>query len=347
MSAHWEKRMARSSARRSAVRGVTIAVVGSLFASACGSSAVPLLNSATSGGTPSGGGSAPAAPPPQSANDRAADQMAAGSMKVVATLTGTGGRDAFARPSGVAVDEQDALYVARMGGKRVAKFDRNGQFVKQWRGEGESPIEAPIDLAVGPGGNVYVLDKARGLVHVFTPDGQQVGQYGSDGPGFYNPSGLAGGPQAYFVADTGTGRVVKYDAAGKKLAELGRGGAQPELKEPTGVLAESDGGALVVDGAQGQLFRYSSEGKLGGSTEIAPRGLARISRLPDRSLLISDPPKARLLRWSADGKLLARYGGPGAGDGPVRFPTGLATDRSGNVYVADTQNNRVIKLQLQ
>jgi sugar lactone lactonase YvrE len=80
---------------------------------------------------------------------------------------------------------------------------------------------------------------------------------------------------------------------------------------------------------------------------VAVRGTARMARMPDGSLLISDPLRGRIVRWSADGKPIGRYGEPGAEEGKFNLPTGLAVDQSGNVYVADTQNNRVVKVQLQ
>src|SRR5438067_1756996 len=145
--------------------------LAALALSACGSGAVPLLDSAKSAGSGSGGesGGGPAKPPPPpSANEKAVEELAVGQMKVLATLTGSGEPgDTFAGPSGVAVDAQGGLYVVDPGRKRVATFDRDGKFKSSWKGgEGDAAFDVPVDVAVGPSGNVYVLDKGKGLVHV-------------------------------------------------------------------------------------------------------------------------------------------------------------------------------------
>src|SRR5262245_30897493 len=43
------------------------------------------------------------------------------------------------------------------------------------------------------------------------------------------------------------------------------------------------------------------------------------------------------------GTFLTKWGSPGSGDGQFSKPAGIAVDGSGNVYVADTGNNRIQK----
>lgn len=58
---------------------------------------------------------------------------------------------------------------------------------------------------------------------------------------------------------------------------------------------------------------------------------------PDRAggVLITDLVGRRIQRFDCYGALLGQWGGYGSGDGQFLFPTGAATDDSGNVYVAD------------
>lgn len=45
----------------------------------------------------------------------------------------------------------------------------------------------------------------------------------------------------------------------------------------------------------------------------------------------------------SDGDLVKKYGGNGTGNGKLRKPHGISIDTDGNVFVADTDNNRIVK----
>jgi uncharacterized protein (TIGR03663 family) len=77
----------------------------------------------------------------------------------------------------------------------------------------------------------------------------------------------------------------------------------------------------------------------------APRGVA-IG--PDGSMYVVDMRNARVEQFSKDGAFVRQFGTLGHGDGQLwyesgRGPTGIAVDKDGNVYVADTWNYRIEK----
>ena len=49
----------------------------------------------------------------------------------------------------------------------------------------------------------------------------------------------------------------------------------------------------------------------------------------------------RIQKFTSDGVYLTQWGTQGTGDGQFNNPAGVAVDASGNVYVADTDNNRI------
>ena len=55
----------------------------------------------------------------------------------------------------------------------------------------------------------------------------------------------------------------------------------------------------------------------------------------------------RLQVFTPDGKLVAKYGKAGIGDGEFNQPWGITLDQAGNIYVADWKNHRVQKLSPQ
>src|SRR3970282_193076 len=67
--------------------------------------------------------------------------------------------DNFNRPTDVAWDASGNIYVADgYGNSRIAKFDKNGKYLKSWGSRGSAPgqFNIPHTLAIDAQGNVYV-----------------------------------------------------------------------------------------------------------------------------------------------------------------------------------------------
>jgi DNA-binding beta-propeller fold protein YncE len=90
--------------------------------------------------------------------------------------TGVGApTDLFNRPTDVAFDVAGNIYVADgVGNQRVAKFDKNGVFVKSWGSKGAEPGQFGTSaraIAVDAQGNVYVADSGNKRIQVFDGNG--------------------------------------------------------------------------------------------------------------------------------------------------------------------------------
>jgi DNA-binding beta-propeller fold protein YncE len=83
--------------------------------------------------------------------------------------------DLFNRPTDVAFDAAGNIYVADgVGNQRVAKFDKNGVFVKSWGSKGAEPGQFGTSaraIAVDAQGNVYVADSGNKRIQVFDGNG--------------------------------------------------------------------------------------------------------------------------------------------------------------------------------
>jgi len=91
-------------------------------------------------------------------------------------LPGSGlSADLFNRPTDVAFDAAGNIYVADgVGNQRVAKFDKNGVFVKSWGSKGTEPGQFAASvraIAVDAQGNVYVADSGNKRIQVFDGNG--------------------------------------------------------------------------------------------------------------------------------------------------------------------------------
>jgi DNA-binding beta-propeller fold protein YncE len=176
-------------------------------------------------------------PPPPPPSAPAAP--AAGAAPPAPQGTGVPG-DNFNRPTDVAWDAAGNVYVADGSGNnsRIAKFDRNGKYLKSWgsRGSGPGQFNVPHTIAIDAQGLVYVGDRSNNRIQVFDGEGTFKTQFVNVGspaticitPGprqfLYssnsNPSDSMDNGEIYKM--TLDGKIVgKFGTAGKLLKEFG------------------------------------------------------------------------------------------------------------------------------
>ncbi len=260
----------------------------------------------------------------------------------------------FSDPAGIVV-AKGLVYVADTGNSRVQVFSPDGIFLNQVTYKtGKDEMKGPVDLAVDTQNKLYVLDPARNNIRVFDPAGKQVLVFGTKGgttDGFDDPQGLAvDGAGNIFVADSDNYKFKKFDAAGKLQGSLGTEGDGPgQFRRATGLKVDADDKVYILDAKKNTLQAFACE----ASTQPS---LVPSSPLPAEELagVIAETVSSLAVNkglWGITKDSLgavgaadaARFGSRGDEPGMLKSPRGMAVDDAGNIWVTDTDNDRIQK----
>lgn len=162
---------------------------------------------------------------------------------------------------------------------------------------------------------------------------------------FVKPYGVAVDKEGR-VYVTDYGKVWVLDFRKKTYHFLGATPGVGKVAFPTGVVVSSDGRIFVSDIDEKRVFVYDAEGKtigaIGKKGEFkGPAGIAVDEKA--RLLYVADTRKNLISVFSLDDyrKIREIGGKKGIKPGEFLFPTNLAVDPAGRLYVVDTGNCRV------
>ena len=269
-----------------------------------------------------------------------------GSNAGVGVTDGSASEARFARPEAIALHSDGTLFVADTGNQLIRKISAagvtstlagnpgHGSFLSSGDGTGvQATFVQPAGIAVGSDGVAYIADAFRNTIRRVGNDGVVTTLAGSyqnryrpaDGrgaeAGFSSTNGIAmDGNGTLYVADYQA--VRKIDANGN-------------VTTLTGTLGSGSGG--TADGSLAQArFGY----------------LTAIALDASGNLYLTDSGNHNVRKITPAGVVTTLAGTPGvAGDADGRGsaasfngPHGIALDKAGNVYVADTKNNLIRRI---
>jgi DNA-binding beta-propeller fold protein YncE len=267
------------------------------------------------------------------------------------------------------------VYVADQGNDRVERFTLDPSTLKP---TGPPALSAqifafPQGIALDPGATrVYVADDDNNRVVVLDPQSlAMVAQLGTAGTGpgqFENPYDVAVDdhqPNQLYVADNQNNRVDVFDAS--TLAFLGTFGSAGHtvgsfsIVRAVGALGDDPrGGVDVADTANNRIQALDPGGALLAAWGIAGRGPGYFTRPrgvafdPAGGVTVADTFDHRIERFDPDGTYSGQFGlvsqstgfaAQGAAPGQFDSPGGVAYDTGGNLWVADTGNDRVVEIR--
>jgi hypothetical protein len=145
--------------------------------------------------------------------------------------------------------------------------------------------------------------------------------------------------------------VLVLDRQGNVLRSWGKG----NYKIPHSIRVDSAGNLWTVDAASSTVIKYSPRGTklmtitVGGQPDNGSpfNGTTDIAFGPKGRLFITDGyGNARILEYSAKGRKVKEWGRRGAGPGEFNLPHAIQIDEKGTIYVADRENGRIEKFDV-
>jgi sugar lactone lactonase YvrE len=258
------------------------------------------------------------------------------------------------RPHGVALDAAGNLYFADSYNHRIRKVTAAGTITtvagngqRGYSGDGGPAVSAslsyPTGVALDAAGNLYIADSgnintradsgnlrirkvtAAGTITTVAGNGQ-FGYSGDGGPAisasFSYPTGVAlDAAGNLYIADAWSLRIRRVTPAGTitTVAGGGSGGdggpaTAAYLGEPMGVALDAAGNLYIAEAFNNRIRKVAPGGTISTVAGNGQQG------------------------YSGDG-------GP-AISASFSYPTGVALDAAGNLYIADTMNRRIRKVTL-
>jgi serine/threonine protein kinase, bacterial len=278
---------------------------------------------------------------------------------------GSGMSASFIQPTGLTVDGQGNIYVADRGNNSIRKITPAG-VVSTFVSTG---FNSPTGITMDGFGNLFVTDQGDNLILGITTAGVVSIIAGTGFPGdnddltatkssFNGPTGITtDGSGNLFIADTQNNSVRKI-VNGPTVSTLANTGSAL----PYGLAVDSQGNLFITDGGTNKIIKYGltattsttfagsgSSGNADGTGTSAsfnnPQGIAIDAY---GNLYVAD--NSYLIRMiTTSGVVTTIAGSSGSADGigaaaGFNNISSLAIDGNGNIYVADTGNNKIRKI---
>ena len=165
----------------------------------------------------------------------------------------------FDKPTDIAFGLDGGFYVSDgYGNKRVSRFDEDLGFLGQWgaEGVGEGQFVLPHAVTTDDDGLVYVADRNRWRVQIFSPEGVFLRQWTHVG----KPFGIVYTSDGYlYVCDGTNARVTKVERSGRVVGFFGVPGGDAGQVSTAHDIAVAPNGDILLAHLDGRAQLFSRE----------------------------------------------------------------------------------------
>lgn len=244
---------------------------------------------------------------------------------------------ALAWPQDIKWDDNGNIVVLDSQRRRICRFSGQGKKLRAFgnKGDGEGDLGLPVAIAVKSDG-IFVSDSALHAIHHFDAEGKFVSSIKSDpvrGLVIDLPGGLCFRNDEMWVADRGNNRIMCFNTDGGFLGSFGSTTAAP-IVAPVSIRADTE--SLFILEKSGLVKKFSPMGRFDATFQTGCGEALGFDVDDWAGIWVCDAEKFRVLRFSANGRLLTELAAPPTPK--TWLPTAVAVRKDGKVVVADAQN---------
>ena len=243
-------------------------------------------------------------------------------------------------PRSVFVDAAGDIYIADTGNNRIRKVTTSTGIISTVAGTSQgfsgdgglatsARLDSPRSVFVDSALNIYIADRNNNRIRKVTAATGNISTVAGTGTAGYSGDG-GSATAAHIDSPNGvcvksTGEVIIADTSNSCLRQVSVTNIISTLPMTAGPgLDTPQGMATYYDAAQKKLFLY-----------IADQGNHRIRQLDTATNAISTVAGTGTAGWTGDGGA--------ATSARLNNPQGVSVDAAGNIYIADTNNDRIRK----
>jgi len=236
-------------------------------------------------------------------------------------------------PTSVALDKAGNVYVSDEWLNRIAMFSSDGEWLGAWgtQGDADGEVDQPAGIAFDSEDNLYVVDTGNNRIQKFTKDGQFLAKWGQQGSGdgeFDMPWGIGlDADNNVYIADWRNDRIQKFAPDGSFLMAFGESGPEDgQFNRPADVAVDKEGLIYVADWRNDRVQVFDAEGRfiteIIGDATLSKWGITKLDANPDM----------KMQRDIAQGLEREKF---------LRGPMGVVVDDQDQVFIVDSQRNRI------
>ena len=257
------------------------------------------------------------------------------------------GNGNFKSPWGIAIDNEDCVYVAEFGNKLIQKFTADGEFLNQFsvalHNKDCTTVDMTLDLNRGllfcmeildennimvKGKNILVFNLAGELQQTFSPSNISNAYFIT-----INKQG------EMFVSDVGKHCLHKIDTEGNFLSSMG------DIKSPGYIAINEDDSVIVPDKDCDCIYIFNTDGTIRHKFGSSGTGMGQLKEpqgiaTDGEYILVGEVGNNRIQVFTSDGTFVSVIK---SSEDPLSQPRGLAVTKDGHVYVADRNNHCINK----